>query len=263
MTKVRIDIQALRGFAVLMVVLYHAKVGPTQNGYLGVDVFFVISGYLITTLVARGIARGDFSLVDFYFRRAKRLLPAAYVTIAVTALIAPWFLNQQELHDFSGQVIGAISFTSNFVLWQQSGYFEGASDLKPLLHVWSLSLEEQYYMLLPAVLLLTRSPLWMRIVTTALIASMLLCIIGVAIKPVATFYLLPTRAWELLLGSFGALWVINATAASKAVGDSVIVRWLYYPSFACLMLSMVHSFGDRHPGIDAFLVCLSTLVIIL
>jgi peptidoglycan/LPS O-acetylase OafA/YrhL len=156
MTATRTDIQALRGVAVLMVVLYHVKIGPLDAGYLGVDVFFVISGFLITTLVAKGIQRGEFRLSKFYFRRAKRLLPAAYATVLATALCAPWFLNQQELRDFALQVIGSVTFTANVVLWRQSGYFEGASELKPLLHTWSLSLEEQYYMLLPAALLLLR-----------------------------------------------------------------------------------------------------------
>lgn len=157
----RIDIQALRGLAVLLVVLYHVKIGSVTGGYLGVDVFFVISGYLITTLVASGIERGDFRLTDFYFRRAKRLLPAAYVTFAITAILAPWFLNQQELRDFMTQIIGAVTFTGNFVLWQQTGYFEGAGDLKPLLHVWSLAIEEQYYFLLPAALLFIKPSRWL------------------------------------------------------------------------------------------------------
>lgn len=107
----RLDIQALRGLAVLMVVLYHTNMGALKAGYLGVDVFFVISGFLITTLVATGIHRGTFRLSEFYFRRAKRLLPAAYVTFLVTALCAPWFLNQQELGDFATQVAGAVTFT--------------------------------------------------------------------------------------------------------------------------------------------------------
>ena len=140
----------------LLVVFYHVKIGSVTAGYLGVDVFFVISGYLITTLVASGIERGNFRLTDFYFRRAKRLLPAAYVTFAVTAVLAPWFLNQRELRDLAAQVVGAVSFTGNLVLWQQTGYFEGAGDLKPLLHVWSLAIEEQYYFLLPAALLLVK-----------------------------------------------------------------------------------------------------------
>src|SRR5882724_2665933 len=134
----RIDVQVLRGFAVLAVVLYHAKISLLPAGYLGVDVFFVISGYLITGLIKKGIERNTFTFLAFYFRRAKRLLPAAYVTLLVTALAAPVFLTDGEMQDFRAQMIGAVSFTVNMVLWRQSGYFEGA-ELKPLLHMWSLA----------------------------------------------------------------------------------------------------------------------------
>lgn len=145
----RVDLQALRGVAVLLVLFYHADM-LLPGGYLGVDVFFVISGYLITGLVCRALERGEFSFGEFYYRRAKRLLPAAYVTLLVTGLLAPVILNDAELRDFFAQLIGALTFSSNVVLFLQSGYFEGAADLKPLLHIWSLSIEEQYYFLLPA-----------------------------------------------------------------------------------------------------------------
>jgi peptidoglycan/LPS O-acetylase OafA/YrhL len=151
----RTDIQALRGLAVLFVVLHHAKLGFLGAGYLGVDIFFVISGFLITGIVKRGIERDDFSFREFYFRRAKRLLPAAYTTFFIGALLSAIFLDFSELNDFSTQLIGALTFTSNIVLWQQVGYFENASELKPLLHIWSLSLEEQYYLFVPAAMVFT------------------------------------------------------------------------------------------------------------
>jgi peptidoglycan/LPS O-acetylase OafA/YrhL len=189
----RLDIQALRGFAVLIVVLYHTKIGNVVGGYLGVDIFFVLSGYLITRLVATAIERGDFSLKEFYFRRAKRLLPSAFVTFACSAALAPWFLNQLELRDFAPQLVGALTFTANFVLWQQTGYFEGAGDLKPLLHIWSLAIEEQYYFLLPTFLLFARPSRWLAWTVGLFAASLTLCVVGGVVKPIATFYLLPTR----------------------------------------------------------------------
>jgi peptidoglycan/LPS O-acetylase OafA/YrhL len=262
-TSIRTDIQALRGLAVLMVVFYHVKIGSVDAGYLGVDVFFVISGYLITSLVSGGIERGDFRLADFYFRRAKRLLPAAYITVLVTALLAPWFLDQLQLHDFALQVIGAISFTANIVLWRQTGYFEGVSDLKPLLHMWSLSLEEQYYMLLPAALLLLRRSLWSRVVVAVLVLSLGLCLLGSAFKPNATFYLLPTRAWELLIGSMGALLVGRDATAGDRIARSPVIRSLFFPSLFCLLLLPLWPIGGRHPGAGAVAICLSTLVVIL
>ena len=263
MTPIRTDIQALRGLAVLIVILYHVNLGSMDGGYLGVDVFFVISGYLITSLVAGGIARGEFRLAEFYFRRAKRLLPAAYTTVVVTALLAPWFLNQAELHDFALQVVGAISFTTNIVLWRQTGYFEGASDLKPLLHMWSLSLEEQFYMVLPACFLLMRRSFWLPLVLVALVFSIGLCIFLGAIKPTATFYLLPTRAWELLIGSTGALLVARFGAGGYPIVGSQVIRLFYYPSLFVLFLLPVWPISGRHPGLNALLICLATLVVIL
>ncbi|MCY4746994.1 acyltransferase family protein [Pelomonas sp. UHG3] len=261
---IRLDIQALRGLAVLVVVLYHAKLGGVQSGYLGVDIFFVISGYLITAIVAAGIARGSFGLAAFYARRAKRLLPAAYATLALAVGCAPWFLNHQDLRDFSLQVVGAVSFTANIVLWQQTGYFESASDLKPLLHMWSLSLEEQYYLVLPAALLLLPRRAWLGGVLAALAASLALCVIGSVHDPAATFYLLPTRAWELLLGSLGALLAREPDRSGRLMRlTSRAVRWLFYPGLALLLLlPLLPSFGP-HPGPAAWLVCVATLVVLL
>lgn len=257
----RLDIQALRGIAVLLVVFYHAKIGSIPSGYLGVDIFFVVSGFLITRLVASEIAQGNFSLKRFYFKRAKRLLPAAYVTFAVTAVLAPWFLNQQELRDFSFQLIGAITFTGNFILWQQTGYFQGASELKPLLHMWSLAIEEQYYFVLPALLLLTRHKRWLPGAVLLLVVSLVLCVGVGAVKPIATFYLLPTRAWELLIGSVGALWMLRASAKTHNNFEKLNQFYLLPALVALLVLPFIQVVGN-HPGLNAVLICIATLVVL-
>ncbi len=253
--SLRTDIQVLRGFAVLVVLLYHAKIGVFSAGFLGVDIFFVVSGFLITRLVKNGIENGSFRFSDFYYRRAKRLLPAAYVTFGVTVLLAPFFLTSTELQDFRTQVIGAVTFTANVVLWRQSGYFEGTADLKPLLHVWSLAIEEQYYFFLPAALVFLPRRYWLRGAWVALISSYALCALMTS-KPDAAFYLLPTRAWELLIGSVGALVAL----------DDRHRRWLgvtFWPSLAAVLILPLVPVPWRHPGPIALGICLAVLVVIL
>ena len=134
----RVDIQALRGIAVLLVVFYHARLIPIANGHFGVDIFFVISGFLISSQLFKQIESEQFSFKQFYLRRAWRLLPAAYTVIAVSLFAAPWTLTHAEMNDLVQQVWGALSFTANFVLWSQTGYFESSAELKPLLHMLSL-----------------------------------------------------------------------------------------------------------------------------
>lgn len=129
----RADVQALRGLAVLLVVLYHTQIAPF--GYLGVDIFFVISGFLVTSLIATQLEQSRFCFWEFYYRRAKRLLPAAYVVVALTMIAAPFFLSDVGLRDFRTQVLGALTFTGNIVLWTQADYFGVSAETKPLLHL--------------------------------------------------------------------------------------------------------------------------------
>lgn len=256
-SELRDDIQALRGIAILLVLIYHSKLLPSlKAGYLGVDVFFVVSGFLITGIVRRQLMSGRFSFSDFYARRAKRLLPAAYVTLLATVIAAPIFLTSSEMGDFLWQLIGALTLTGNIALWMQTGYFEGAAHLKPLLHVWSLSIEEQYYLVLPALLVVIAKRFWTIAAVAVCLSSLLLCLWMVPIKPGASFYLLPTRAWELALGSLGAI-ALDGTSLGRLLGR------LFWLALIALVLVPFFPTGAPHPGMDALIVCVATLIIIL
>lgn len=253
----RTDIQALRGYAVSLVLLYHAELGDVRGGFLGVDIFFVISGFLITSMILKDLEKGNFRFSKFYWRRAKRLLPSAYVVFFLTAIVSPFVLNAKEANDFLFQMIGSVTFTANIFLLLQSGYFAGAADLKPLLHVWSLSIEEQYYLLLPAVLIVTPRRYVKLVLLTLMVLSLLLCLLGSLNKPEWTFYLLPTRWWELGVGSLGAMWSKSNFKCNQFISK---VFWL---SLITLAVVPIFPTGFPHPGLDTILVCVSTLVVIL
>lgn len=249
----------------LLVVLFHLHLGKAEAGYLGVDIFFVISGYLITSMIAAGMRAGKFSRVEFYQRRAKRLLPAAYVTILVTALAAPIFLGRQELHDLTLQISGAVSFTANIVLWRQTGYFEGAGDLKPLLHMWSLAVEEQFYFVLPLVMLWVRPSRWFGVALGGLLVSLGLYVVGMTLQPSAAFYLLPTRAWELLIGACIALWASADVGAERPLGTNLAmaVRWLFVPALFALVVVPFIVVPISRTWLTALVVCSATAIVIL
>ena len=253
----RNDIQALRGLAVLLVIFDHAHIGLFRAGYLGVDIFFVVSGFLITGMVKKAIEAGTFSFSEFYFRRAKRLLPAAYVTFLATGVLSPLFLAPTEQRDFLHQLIGAVTFTANFVLLQQVDYFAGPSELKPLLHIWSLSIEEQYYLLLPATMVFLPRAFWRRGAAAILIGSLILCVLLMQTKPVAAFYLIPSRAWELAIGSIAALGALDGAQTRSAM------RGLFWPALLALMLLPTVPSGLPHPGLDAAITCIATVIVIL
>ncbi len=256
-SKFRTDIQALRGFAVLLVLFYHAKLpGLDYAGYLGVDLFFVISGFLITGIIRDGMDAGSFSFLNFYFRRAKRLLPAAFTVLAFVVICAPLVLTEIALSDLREQVIGSLLFVANFVLWDQTGYFAAAADTKPLLHFWSLAVEEQYYFVMPLLLFFVPRKSWFVVVAAISVASFALSIYLAPRYPDAAFYLPLTRMWELGLGSMAAI-------AHFQPGGKQWLSFARIPAIALLAGVPFFPTGFPHPGLDALLVCGATLVIIL
>jgi peptidoglycan/LPS O-acetylase OafA/YrhL len=205
--KYRAEIDGLRAVAVVPVILFHAGFELFSGGFVGVDVFFVISGYLITSILIGDIEKNQFSIVNFYERRARRLLPALFLVMLVSIPFAWMWMFNQQLREYYHSLIAVSFFVSNILFWKQDDYFAAASEEKPLLHTWSLAVEEQYYVLFPLFLVFVwrfgrNRVFWMIVVLSIL--SLILSEIGWRHKPTANFYLSPTRAWELFSGSICA-----------------------------------------------------------
>ncbi len=201
--KYRADIDGLRGLAVLTVLFFHADIG-FPGGFVGVDVFFVISGYLISGLILKDLDSGQFGIVDFWERRVRRIMPALSVVV-LASLIAGWFLFlPSDFRALGRSAVAQSILASNVNFWLESGYFSQAAELKPLLHTWSLAVEEQFYLLFPFVLILIHRVSRASIVRVILLLSCSSFALSVYCSyrhSEANFYLLPTRAWELLIGS--------------------------------------------------------------
>ncbi len=208
--KYRAEIDGLRALAVLPVILFHAGFDWFSGGFVGVDVFFVISGYLITTIIINELGEGKFSVVNFYERRARRILPALFFMMLVCLPFAYLWLGPGELKSFGQSLIAVSTFSSNILFWLETGYFDSAAELKPLLHTWSLAVEEQFYILFPLLLMLTwrLGTKWVLILLSlTFFLSLGLAHWGAFNKPTPTFYLLSSRGWELLVGVFAAFYL--------------------------------------------------------
>jgi peptidoglycan/LPS O-acetylase OafA/YrhL len=205
--KYRAEIDGLRALAVVPVILFHAGFELFSGGFVGVDVFFVISGYLITTILIEDIENKRFSIVNFYERRARRILPALFFVMLVCIPFAWMWMYASQMKDFSQSLVAVSLFASNVLFWREAGYFDAAAEEKPLLHTWSLAVEEQYYVIFPIFLIIAwrfgkNRVFWMIVVMAAI--SLLLSEWGWRNKAIANFYLAPTRAWELFAGSIAA-----------------------------------------------------------
>jgi peptidoglycan/LPS O-acetylase OafA/YrhL len=207
--KYRAEIDGLRALAVIPVILYHAGFKLFGGGYVGVDVFFVISGYLITTIILAELEAGTFSLIHFYERRARRILPALFVVMFACIPFAWFWLLPHAMKQFSESLVAVSTYASNILFWRTSGYFDSATELKPLIHTWSLAVEEQYYVLFPLFLMLTWK-LGKRWIVGLLAVVFAISLVGAqwlsVTHPSFNFYMLPTRVWELLIGAFIAFY---------------------------------------------------------
>ena len=200
--KYRPDIDGLRALAVLFVLFFHFDLG-VEGGFIGVDIFFVISGYLITGIILNAQENDNFCLKDFWIRRLRRILPASTFVVITTLLAGFFLLIPDDYVKLAQSVKWQQLMLANVYFWRNANYFDGAAELKPLLHTWSLSVEEQFYLFLPFFLVFTKKTrkVALYIFKTVFVISFLLSMWGVRHSQMATFYLLPTRCWELLLGA--------------------------------------------------------------
>jgi peptidoglycan/LPS O-acetylase OafA/YrhL len=216
--KYRADIDGLRALAVLSVVGFHAFPKWVKGGFIGVDIFFVISGFLISTIIFDNLERNRFSFVEFYSRRVKRIFPALLLVL-IASFAFGWFaLPPEEYKQLGKHLAAGAGFISNLVLWSESGYFDDAAETKPLLHLWSLGIEEQFYIVWPFLLWVARKRRFNLLLITGTVAtaSFALNISKITSDPVATFYSLQTRLWELSIGSILAyLALFNESALQR------------------------------------------------
>jgi peptidoglycan/LPS O-acetylase OafA/YrhL len=261
--KYRAEIDGLRAIAVLPVMFFHAGFEFFSGGFVGVDIFFVISGYLIATLIISELEIGKFNLTQFYERRARRILPALFFVMLACLPFAFSWLSPSELKDFGQSLVAVSTFSSNILFWLESGYFEGTAELKPLLHTWSLAVEEQFYIFFPLFMIL----LWKVGQRWLLVFLMIIFLIslsgaqwGAYSLPSLTFYSLFSRGWELILGIFIAFYFKNFHfLKSQALNQILSILGLV------MIVYSIISFDERtpFPSLYALVPTLGTSLIIL
>ncbi len=257
--RYRREIDGLRAVAVVPVILFHGGFDLFSGGYVGVDVFFVISGYLITSILISDLEAGTFSIARFYERRARRILPALFVVMLACLPFAWMWMSPWFLKDFAQSLIAVVFFSSNVLFWLQEGYFAVDSELKPLLHTWSLAVEEQYYLLFPIFLLVMwrfrRDRVFWSIAAIAL-ASFVASAWGARNAPSTNFYLAPFRAWEPFAGSLAAFYLRGRGPRSSDLMSGV--------GLALILVSIFWYDKDTpFPGIYALAPVVGTALIVL
>lgn len=260
MIAYRREIDGLRAVAVAAVILFHAHVPGFSGGYIGVDVFFVISGFLITSIIYAEIQKKKFSILRFYERRIRRIFPALLVMIFVTFMLGIAVKMPHDLVNLGYSTAAALLFVSNILFWRQADYFDAIASEKPLLHTWSLAVEEQFYIFLPLFLLLLARYMPKRLLPVTAIAalgSFVLCLILTPIKPEAAFFLAPTRFWELMIGSLLALGLAPKprSALQANIGVSAGMAAI---AIACVLYDK----GTAFPGVAAALPALGAALVI-
>lgn len=257
--KYRPDIDGLRAVAVLAVLFFHAGLPFFEGGYVGVDIFFVISGYLITSIILREINQGKFSILQFYERRFRRILPPLIVVVFLTLIAGLYLLPSDGILGLGYSAITTALMSSNMLFYFESGYFGGAAEMKPLLHTWSLAVEEQFYIFFPLILIfISKRPKahYLRYFLILGFLSLVACILLTQLKPSAAFYWIPTRTWELLIGSLLALQVFPTLSKSSSEALSF--------TGAALIFAAIFTYDAQtpFPGYTALLPTIGTALII-
>src|SRR6185437_11564090 len=260
-TRYRADIDGLRAIAVLLVVASHLHVAHFAGGYIGVDVFFVISGYLISSNIVPQIRAGSFSLTDFYLRRIRRIFPALIVMLAATIPLAWRFLFPTEMVEYARSLLAAVFACSNTLLWSWGGYFASQNELKPLLHTWSLGVEEQFYLLFPLCLLaLTRfrQQAWIKPFICALaVVSLVAASILAYRNPHAAFFNVGLRAWELMIGAILSQRYVPSPHRRISRELATVLGLL-----AIVLPAILYTATSTFPGLTALPPCLGAALII-
>ncbi|MBI1304441.1 MAG: acyltransferase family protein [Phycisphaera sp.] len=265
MNLYRPEVDGLRALAVVPVILFHAGVPGFAGGFVGVDVFFVISGYLIASIIHEEILDRRFSVVTFLERRARRIIPALYAVLIVTLLLGWLFMLPDNFENLGQSVVATVGVSNNILLWLTSGYWDLANEYKPLLHTWSLGVEEQFYFVFPFVLL------WLapRGRRTTLIVFAIVAVASLAAaqwfvmcEPLAAFFLLPMRAWELLMGAMFAVTCRRDRGHALQLGAAGgALAWL---GLALILAPVVlYDATTPFPGLAALPPTLGTLLVIM
>jgi peptidoglycan/LPS O-acetylase OafA/YrhL len=260
----REDIDWLRAIAVLAVVAFHFETPGIFGGFVGVDIFFVISGYLITGIIQSELQSGTFSFARFYERRVRRLLPALYAMVALSAIPSFHYLLTSERHEVFRSITAVVTFTSNFFFWFQTGYFDHAAVEKPLLHTWSLAVEEQFYLALPLLLWgFARVTRGGRVALPVMLGALALASFGLCVwlmgfgRSANAFFMSPPRAWEFLVGGLVAtpgLPVLRSALARQVARGAALVL-LAIPIFSLRQ-------GPGFPGVNALAPCFGAAMFI-
>lgn len=257
----RADIDGLRAIAVLSVLLFHLDVPFFKGGYLGVDIFFVISGFLITRILRDEVWAGEFTYLNFYERRARRILPSALFILFLSVIGAALFFTPADMVNFGNSLMATLVFISNFYFWDHIGYFTGDAHVKPLLHMWSLSVEEQFYLIWPVLLAFlipkTKNRILLIVMAVAGVASLAAAAYFNSIHPNATFYLLPFRLFEFLIGA-GTVWLMAKPISKPIVNEILTVIGIVLIGISVTALIPV----TAYPSLYTLVPCIGAAMVI-